>query len=1360
MKKYISYLLTLAIVIPALVSCSVQLEDIFPSQQRRVVHFSSANQETRTGLTVGEELVVYDWRKTDIDHVHLFEMDANGQTAYGETIKVNPSSDNLTAHFEADFSAEDMIIHIDPATRAGGTRATERVAPYKYAAVIATKPDTQLSFVVPSVQYPDLETQKDPAAEFLIGYSRKSYEEPTSFDENVVDLYFDRVVSMSRLVISNFKGSGEKVISITINAENGLVGSASFTDIDFENASVNFVRDEGPGILTLNYRDGVSVPTDGAFYAYFVTIPGAAKITSMEVLTDQYRYVRSIEGGKEFTFSEKTFKNISIDLDNATAEELGPAPVKYYKASSITADATYLIVSKDDDLVFTGNVNGSSASVSPVSGIITDSEGTYAAYEFVVENSGDNYYIKFNDGKYLACDYGTQYGNSSTGFRYLDSKSLVTYPYALTIDNGAFFFSTTQMTSTSSTNQVLYYKTQDNANVFKIGQSGRTIGVHLYRKGTPSGKLDRTLSFNPERVTCILDGTFTKPELEGDYTTVKYSSDNASVATVNASTGDVTIKGVGTAIITAAADEDELYLAGSASYTLVVTDSSVSTVYTKVMSSSEIKANETYVIVYENGSSSRVFKPIVSNSTVTASAENAIAASISNGILYGDANIDACQVVLVANGSNYHIKFGDYYIYPSQSNIGAESASSSSTRTMAITISNGVATIKRSQYSHYLTYSSYFLRGGSDTNNLALYKLTDGSSTIPDDPVTATYTKASAVTVNGTYLIVSSTDDRVFKGATDGSYVSVSPVNNVITDSNGSMAAYEFTVEKSGDNYYLKFNDGKYLACDYGNNGNSTTGICYIDTQAQVTYPYALTVNDGTFFFSTTQMTTTSETNQIIYYKPADAGGNGTDRFKIGGTGNKYGVHLYLKGDESSSGQQVQTLTFSQTSVTCTLDGTFTRPTLSGVKTTVQYTSSNPNVASVDQNSGAVTRKQLGTTTITATAIESEQYLEGKASYTLNIVEQPSGDWKDLGSINLENKALKDYLDDANASYTDTNDAGDDKITVMPDYATGSTYSSIDRKDCPDPVIITWTNSASSSTVISIFENQSLSNPIWSQKATANSTSAEVFNLIPGRTYYYTVSEGTTIWEKGYFNTTGRRRMIKVSNVEAKGHANNCRDLGGMEVMDKGVKKTIKYGYIFRGSNMDKTTTSGENSEQSILLNFLNIGMDIDLRNGSSSNSGSNDDGNSNCYRPLPSSVSYINPGFNSFSDLTTISKVKTVMTAFFTTAKSGKATYFHCYVGADRTGYFGMLLEGLLGVSEKDCSIDYELTSFSEAVGLRYRIGAQGWNAPDYYFRDGITFLRGQTGDTFQDKIENYLVKTVGISQADIDEFKSIVLQ
>ncbi len=104
----------------------------------------------------------------------------------------------------------------------------------------------------------------------------------------------------------------------------------------------------------------------------------------------------------------------------------------------------------------------------------------------------------------------------------------------------------------------------------------------------------------------------------------------------------------------------------------------------------------------------------------------------------------------------------------------------------------------------------------------------------------------------------------------------------------------------------------------------------------------------------------------------------------------------------------------------------------------------------------------------------------------------------------------------------------------------------------------------------------------------------------------------------------------------------------------------------------------------------------------------------------------------------------------------SGKAVYFHCYSGADRTGYISMLIEGLLGVSEKDCSIDYELTSFCSSVGDRYRTG----NPTDYDYRDGITFLRALPGTTFQNKIETYLVNQVGISQSDINDFKSLMLE
>lgn len=601
------------------------------------------------------------------------------------------------------------------------------------------------------------------------------------------------------------------------------------------------------------------------------------------------------------------------------------------------------------------------------------------------------------------------------------------------------------------------------------------------------------------------------------------------------------------------------------------------------------------------------------------------------------------------------------------------------------------------------------------------------------------YTKATTITVGGTYLIVDANDGKLFKGGTDGSFISVSPKNNVIIDTDEILADHEFTVENAGNGYFLKFNDGRYLVCNYNN--STSSGLAYVATQSDVKYPYVLTTGEnGAFFFSTTQVNDASKRDQVLYFKTE----SGANIFKIGGSGTSIGVHLYLKHGKLDRG-----LDFDPKSVVCALGDTPVKPTLSGIFTTATYSSSDERIARVDA-SGNVTPVTNGTVTITAAVDEDDQYCAATASYTLLIRKEASTDWVDMGSFNLENQALTAYLNDASTSYSNTND---DTETVMDKYS-GSAYSSIDRKDCPAPVHISWTNSATRSTSITIYEDQNLTKQVWTQSATERATSADVYNLIPGRTYYYTVSENSSIWEKGYFSTTGRRRMIKVSDVEAKGRANNCRDLGGLEVTDKGAKKTIKYGILFRGSCMDRLS----DTEKSIIVDYLNVGMDVDLRNGKANSSGQNDDGNSVCYQPFSSSygVGYISPGFNSFTDLTTDAKVKSVITSIFNTVKTGKSTYLHCHVGADRTGYFAMLIEGLLGVSEKDCSIDYELTSFSDAVGQRFRTGMP----KDYYFRQGIAFLRGRQGDTFQNKIENYLVNTIKIRQEDIDEFKSLVLE
>ncbi|MDY3732651.1 MAG: hypothetical protein SO001_06190, partial [Alloprevotella sp.] len=65
--------------------------------------------------------------------------------------------------------------------------------------------------------------------------------------------------------------------------------------------------------------------------------------------------------------------------------------------------------------------------------------------------------------------------------------------------------------------------------------------------------------------------------------------------------------------------------------------------------------------------------------------------------------------------------------------------------------------------------------------------------------------------------------------------------------------------------------------------------------------------------------------------------------------------------------------------------GTFSAPTLTGVTDGVTYASSDDNVASVDENSGAVTINGMGHATITASAEADATYKAGSDSYDIYV---------------------------------------------------------------------------------------------------------------------------------------------------------------------------------------------------------------------------------------------------------------------------------------------------------------------------------------------------------------------------------------
>ena len=625
-----------------------------------------------------------------------------------------------------------------------------------------------------------------------------------------------------------------------------------------------------------------------------------------------------------------------------------------------------------------------------------------------------------------------------------------------------------------------------------------------------------------------------------------------------------------------------------------------------------------------------------------------------------------------------------------------------------------------------------------------------------------TFYRVTEFTAGEQYLIVSAgkalANNNGTIGATD---VSASGDEVIVSDA----ASVMWTATASGSGFTLA-NNGKYVQRGSGSSGKPSVGNAPSSTN------YYIWTYDGT----TSKMSTVSGTVYYLYYSNGWAQTSSTSA----GTVTIYSTTKPLT---------KQTLSFAQSSIAWVigegyeLNGSYAFPqTVTGNVTPVTYTSSNTSVATISGN--RITIIATGSTTIKARTEGNDEYAPAEASYTLRINQKAPDGFVSLGTINLENSSVKNYLDNGTNDYTDDNYSSTSHIA---DYAPansgwggwggGSTSST--RVDVPNPVSLDWGTASSGTATITVYNDQALTDEFWTWTATKGSTSYDIYNLIPGRTYYCTVVDdaNSNYLYKATFNTEGRRRMLKVSDTVSQDNANNCRDLGGMVTKD-GTKR-IKYGMIYRGTNLTATTTA----EKKLLAEFMNIGLDNDLRDNGNINSASGSSSNRNnpflnsdypvVMYPNPvnsyADIVYCGPGYGTSiggttgSSLTNPDRVYETMMAFIDCAKRGKASYFHCYIGSDRTGYWGLVIEGLLGVSAKDCSIDFELTSFANSVTMGNRQRTSGTYA------DGMNYFKGKSYySTFandpdhqlQKTITKYLIDEVGISEADIETFKSLLLE
>ena len=228
----------------------------------------------------------------------------------------------------------------------------------------------------------------------------------------------------------------------------------------------------------------------------------------------------------------------------------------------------------------------------------------------------------------------------------------------------------------------------------------------------------------------------------------------------------------------------------------------------------------------------------------------------------------------------------------------------------------------------------------------------------------------------------------------------------------------------------------------------------------------------------------------------------------------------------------------------------------------------------------------------------------------------------------------------------------------------------------------------------------------------------------------------------------GKNLIVAIVDTQKRERAWRCTPSPAEPVTrllanaDKYLQYRLRYLYrVYKGKKPGQNRVS--ETTLPYVLNVLGIKSDIDLRS----------DGE--CFgmtgSPLGPSVTWFHYSSSAYGGMQTETgrqAFKKVFRVFLD--EKNYPIDFHCIAGQDRTGAVAFILNGLLGVSEEDLYLDWEVTGFwNENAGFNHK------NRFDHLV-NGFQKLKGEN---LHEKIENYVL-SLGFTRADIEKFRSIMLE
>ena len=511
------------------------------------------------------------------------------------------------------------------------------------------------------------------------------------------------------------------------------------------------------------------------------------------------------------------------------------------------------------------------------------------------------------------------------------------------------------------------------------------------------GKSDPNLSFSVSSATATLGQDFTEPTLtNGGDGAVTYQSESTEIATVNATTGEVTPIAVGTTKITATSAETSNYISGTASYTLKVQE-----------------------------------KPVTSDKTFDFTGTNDYGTGLtpSNGsdYIYEEKTWTSGDVTLVTSGRYrwWLADAGNDLRFYSQ-----KDENDKETTKMVINVPSGYTITKIE-----ITGGQQFSYTG-DEGSYSSGKW-EGSA----NSVTLTYASTSAVkvkTIDVTYsqggdnpppeTVFNSIAEVIEKGGSGKlkfNNVQVLYVNGNDMFAKDNTGAIDFYFDKAdGFNYTAgqKLNGTAVVTYKAYNEMPEITAVTDVSltatsgTVTPVTITAAANLPDyvcqlvkvsGKFKKEGNNTYLTDGTNSVLIYNKWKLDDIDLGQVVEGSEGTATGIVVTYKSNNQiiyeialtaleyeSAGLIDPQLSFDPAGpFEITFGEDFDEPTLLAAPDfdfgIVKYSSSNTYVATVDEATGKVEIIGSGTTTIKATSEANEEFLAGSASYTLTVNKAP-----------------------------------------------------------------------------------------------------------------------------------------------------------------------------------------------------------------------------------------------------------------------------------------------------------------------------------------------------------------------------------